>query len=236
MLLIILLMSILFILIGQFVDLNNIGVLLKGSKQASQSSVFLQKQQSFLRVFRQFHTLLGLSFGALGIFSHFTFGWSVTLNMVVLTPIIAYLFFFYRYEAFFYPRVQRSNRMMMLLLGSVLLLGGWLAFTTWGNNHLEIGEEGIRLRGPRGYEIYYDQIAHVDTVYELPIISQKYLASSETTIPTLEGQMIQVVINPSVRPYLSIKLKNGKAIYYSSRFQSSNELLTDLKQQLSQKK
>ena len=232
MLLIILLMSTFFILMGQVVHARNIGLLLKGNNDPSDSVVFRQKKESFLKVFRTFHVLLGVSFGILGLISHFNFGWRITLNIVVLAPLFAYIFFFYRYEHFFYPKMQRSNRLMILLIGGVFLMGGWLAFTAWGNNHLEIRRDHVLLRGFRGLTISYDQIAKVDTVYELPAINQKYLAHSLNTVPTIDGQMIHVVINPQVRPYLAIKLKNGKTIYYSSRFQSSAHLLIDMEQQL----
>lgn len=77
---------------------------------------------AYIRLYRDFHIVLGTSFLVLGLVFAYFAGNHVTMMFVVIYPIAAYMYFIWRSNTFYKDASSSTNKVALWILGITLLL------------------------------------------------------------------------------------------------------------------
>lgn len=238
-------MSALFVGLSWLVTEKNAKYLLAGYNTMSEADRAHFDLKSYLRFFRRFHLILGISFLLIGLCLHYFSRTSMTGTFISAYPILAYIYFIWkssRYQAqlsISSQSHQKWGKIGVYILGITLL--GIVVLTYYGykNDPLLITSQGIELKGMYGEQIPSTDIESIQLVDNLPSIRFKSNGFALGSIykgyfQTKEGERVKLMINNLQNEYLLILKKDGRKIFYSGRENTLPEQLDQIRNQLPQ--
>jgi len=214
-------LGIVFISLGFLINERNAASILSNmdKKSLEENKNFLLS--NFVLFFRQFHFVLGGSFIVFAIFFYLFWGEDALGMLLAFYPILAYLLFIVKAKRFY-----SGNEKMALNIAfwGLIITGisiGLLLFA--GNNKSDVifEETQFKITGMYGENISYLDIDSIQLVEMLPVIAFKTNGFALKTIKKgyfklKNGEKVKLILNSMAKPYLYIKLKSGRKIYFST--------------------
>lgn len=221
MLIIALILSLIFGGIGFIVTKSNAPYLLSGYNTMSAEEQQSVDIDSYLRFFKRFHLILGLSlFGGVCLLSLININWASVFMTVY--PLAAYLYFLIR-GASFYKSLSQKHKLVTYLVGGILVttIVGLLvfSFTDYKSSELTLHGQKLEITGSFGISLSRQQVYEQALVDQIPPISYKtngFAADNyaKGSFKTKDGRAVRLFVNKQLSPYLLIKSAQGD-IYYN---------------------
>jgi hypothetical protein len=225
----------LFFGLGWMITPKNAHWLLNGYKDLTEEEQAAFDLQGLLSFQKRFHLFFGAIFILVGAGLLFAFGEEVAITFVGLAPILAYLYFIVETRKFWPLRKQKQLKWVIYLLtGTFVLLS--LLFT-YGNDPAELqwDEKGLKWNGMYGEEFPREEIASLALVDSLPTIRFKtngYAVGNhyQGHFRTRNRQKIKLYVeNKAKGPFLLLKTKGNRSIYYNEEQRDMVLLFDSLK-------
>jgi hypothetical protein len=227
-------MGFLFVVIGLIVTKNNAQHLLAGYNTMNEDERKNFDIQSYITYFRKFHFFLGASFLLIGLPLYFI---SVDASGIFLGvyPIIAYIYFIATGSKYSKISAKRPHKIAVLVLFGCLVLVVVLFIYGYRETGLYVDETKIEFTGMYGETLDMSQVETIELVSSLPKIALKTNGFALGTISKgyfqmENGENVKLLLNSHTKPYILIKMRNGKKIYYSDKSNSTENHFQKLQQ------
>lgn len=234
-------LSLLLILIAFSVTEENAHYLLAGYNTLPPKEKKKLDLKSYLPFFRKFHLFLGGSLLVIGLLLMFLAGSNAAGIFMAVYPIAAYIYFIWKGQSFATGLSSKWSKVGAFMMGVVL--AGLLVLMYFGfkEDRLQVMNERLKIEGMYGESLAMEEIAEVALLNDLPEFSLRVngFALGNTYkgyFKTKEGEVVKLLLNSTEKPFLQIKPKTGKMIYYSSNVQAETALYEEIQQLKSQEK
>ncbi len=237
---VILALSILFTGIGFLINSTNADSLLAGYNTMSPEQRKNVNLTAYLRVFKKFHIFLGLSFLMLGLGLYFFADESVLIAFMTIYPILAYLvLIIYGFRFDKNPSGFRKIAGVLVLLVSLVLVI-YLMFEGNQEHDLMITEESVQVKGMYGEQIYFEDIATVKLLDQLPELTKKSNGFAMGSVrkgyfKTAGNEKVKLLLHGDQLPLIFIQKTDGTKVYYSSKSSNNRSLYQILEQKVKSK-
>lgn len=221
MLIIAFILSLIFGGIGFIITKSNTPHLLSGYNTMSAQEQQSVDIDSYLRFFKRFHLILGLSlFGGVCLLSLINNNWASVFMTVY--PLVAYFYFLIKGTSF-YQRLSGNSKVMTYLVGGILAttIAGLLvfSFTDYKSSELTLHGQKLEINGSFGISLSRQEVYQQELVDQLPPISYKtngFAAGdyAKGSFKTKDGRAVRLFVNKRLSPHLLIKSARGD-IYYN---------------------
>ncbi len=230
MIIVIIFLSVLFITLGFILSVKNAKYLLSGYNTMSKEDQEQVDIKNYIAFFRKFHFLLGLSLFFGGVAIYLLVGDIAAGVFIGTYPLLAYIFFGWASSRYFGNAGKKKNKIGVIILIGTLLLVITLFVIGMRGNKIEYNSDQIEIKGMYGEVIHRSDIASLQLVDELPVITLKTNGFSMGAIrkgkfKTADDEIVKLLINSNMGPFLLIVKTSGKKIYYASKGKSNQELL-----------
>ncbi|MEL6670591.1 MAG: DUF3784 domain-containing protein [Bacteroidota bacterium] len=232
-------LTIVFLIAAVFVMLafglteQNAPTLLAGYNQMTEEERAQVNLKGFLRFFKGFHLILGVSLGVFSWIAFKIFGETGVGLVLGFYPVLAYTFFIIRSKKYWQGSSPRNNALALGLL--VLVMVGLLGLFFVGNHEgkLDLQQEAITISGLYGVTIPYQRVKEIRMVEALPSLTMKTNGYSLGDVQkgffrTEEGQRIKLLINARQNPYILIIPDRGTHCYFSGRSIRNTDLIAHM--------
>jgi len=234
MLSIICLLPLIYIAIGFIITEKNAPTLMSGYNTLSPEEQAVYPLKESVRFFKQFHWVMGLFTLLAGISLWSLAYYELALNVVVLLPLVAYIYFMYR-QMRNAPKSQRG--LMKFGLGLLLLVTLWVGILfAYGTqpNTLELRSEVLIINGMYGVTLPKEYISTISLTDSLPAIRMKTNGFATAHVlkgyfRTKDGQILRLFLSNREAPMVHIQLLDGKDIYYQPADESADIMYEKLK-------
>lgn len=222
-------LSVLYILIGRILTVENAPYLLSGYNTMSAEDQKKVDLTAYVPYWSRFHLWLGLSHFILGSMLFYLWGEDAAGVFLGIYPILAYLWFMGRSRRLMPGVQERSMRMARYILIACALLVGGLMFVGQGSIPLEVSGDALRIGGMYGETLARATLSRVELVDTLPKIKWKThgFATGSTKkgyFRTRDGRSVKLMLYRAEAPYLLLTRSDGQQIYYASERQDSRLL------------
>lgn len=225
----------LFMALGYIVTPNNAKNILNGYRDLTPEEQVAFDLKGLLSFQKRFHLIFGLGFILVSSGLLYFFGEEIAINFVALAPILAYLYFIAETRKYWPQRRQKQLKWAMYLLTFTLVIISLLF--TFGQNpaQLQWDDHGLKWNGLYGEEFPKEEIASIQLVDTLPAIRMKtngYAVGDhyQGYFKTRKRQKVKLYIeNKTKGPFLLLKTKNQRSIYYNRENHDLALLLDSLK-------
>lgn len=225
-------LSLLFLAIGFIVTENNAKYLLSGYNTLSEEDRRRVDIKCYISYFRRFHIFLSGSF--------FIFGTMLTLInenagglFLGVYPILAYIYFIWTSTKYL-KAIEQSNKIGTVILVGALVLFGILVALGFKEDKLFFNSGSIEFKGSYGEVVTESEIQSIELVNDIPKITMKTHGFALGTInkgyfKTEEGEIVKLILNSDMKPYILLTKHNGKKIYFSAKEKSNEQLVSEIK-------
>ena len=225
-------LGILFIGLAYVLTPNNAPYLLSGYNEMNEAEKASFDLRAFLRFYKRFHLVLGLSLIVVGTLLHVLLNETAAGLFLMVYPISAYLYFGWRNMRF--GTVKTPQKVMLVVLAATLILVVGLLSTGIKEDSLTCTSEGIILSGWYGETIRWGDVASVELVANHPKLSYKKNGFALGNIRkgyfgTTQNQTVKLLLNADQKPLICIRLRTGQERYFSSKSRSNSVILDELK-------
>ncbi len=191
---------------------------------------------AYLRFFKRFHVFLGISLLISVLVLHFLIDKDAAGIVMVLYPLMAYLFFVVKSRRTA-TATKQQRRIAILPIGLmvvVIIAVTMLLRNGTEANPIKVTREELIIDGMYGEQIPRKSIKAVELVDELPKIALKTNGFAmgnhkKGKFKTKEGKIITLLVNTKNKPYLKLKT-DTREIYISSGEVSASDLYQKLKE------
>jgi len=213
-------LSVLYILIGRILTVENAPYLLSGYNTMSAEDQKKVDLTAYVPYWSRFHLWLGLSHFILGSLLFYLWGEDAAGVFLGIYPILAYLWFMGRSRRFMPGVQERSMRVARYVLIACALLVGGLMFVGQGSIPLEVSGDALRIGGMYGETLPRAALRRVQLVDTLPNIKRKThgFASGSAKkgyFRTRDGRNVKLLLYRAEAPYLLLSRSDGQQIYYA---------------------
>jgi len=233
-------LSLLFLLVGLILTESNAKYLLSGYNTLTEEERSKIDITSYIRFFRTFHIYFSLSFLVLGLLIYYVIGESMSSLYIGVYPIIAYAIFIWNSSKFYAHISSRGLKISLGLLLAALAFVLYIFSSGMTENKMIIGDTYLEISGTYGEKIKMENIERISLVDALPEIFIKkngFSAGSikKGTFKTKERETIKLIVNAQSDKYLLILKRNGDKLYFSSKSESVERLLNQLRRKFPNK-
>ena len=226
MMLVILLLSFLFFIIGFILNESNAKYLLSGYNTMSVEEQSNFNLKSYLNFFKKFHIFLGISFLIGGCVLKYLVSENATGIFLGIYPIVAYLFLIIRSNKYSIGQYKKTNRILLFTLFGVI----FLLFLGFQEDRLLIDGDQIVIEGFYGERLQFKDIDTVllcNTKPEIAFKSNGFALGEikKGYFKTKSGEEIKLILNSSQSPMILIVKKSGQKIIYSTKNESNINLM-----------
>lgn len=230
MMIVIILLSLLFFFIGFILNQSNAKYLLSGYNTLSKEEQANFDIKSYLNLFKKFHIFLGISYLIGGFVLKYFFSENATGVFLGIYPIVAYLFFMFRFNKYSIGQSKKTNRIGIVILVFTLFGVIFLLFLGFHEDRLFIKRDKIIIEGFYGEQLKIEdidsvllcnikpEIAYKSNGFDLGEIKKGYFK-------TKSGEEIKLILNSSQMPMILIVKKSGQKIIYSTKNESNINLM-----------
>jgi hypothetical protein len=235
MVIIVCVLSLIFIAIGFVITPNNARYLLSGYNTMSEEERAKIDIVTYLRFFKRFHIFLGMSLLVVVLGLHFWIDEDAAGVVLVMYPLLAYLFFAVKSSRGMVGRKQRKTVFLPVVLMIVVIIGVTMLLRNGTEaNPIELSSEELIIEGMYGERIPRKSIKTVELVDELPKITLRTNgfamgSHKKGKFKTKEGKIVTLLINTKNKPYLKLKTEK-REIYINSGDISARELYQKIKE------
>ena len=224
-------MSLLFIVIGFIVTENNAKYLLAGYNTMSNEERKKVDIKAYIGYFKKFHLFLGTSFFLIGMLLIYSGYENETSIFIVAYPLLAYIYFIATSTKYFNAK---KNKIGALLLGIGLIFIVVMFMRDFKETKLILNSNSIEFKGGYGEIVPFEKIKSIQLVNEKPKIVLRTNGFSAGTIKkgfykTDKGEVVKLILNADIKPYILITKLNDKKVYYSSKEESNEKLFDKIK-------
>lgn len=224
--------SLMFILIAFIVRESNAKYILSGYNTMSNEEKENFDLKSYIGYYRRFHIFLGVSFFIIG-FSLLQLVGENSLGIFMGSyPIIAYIFFLISSSRYSNKKGKKKTTIAVGILALTLVF--ILALFNYGHRETKIiiTDEQIEFSGHYGEIINLKDIDTMYLAHSKPELKYRIngFASGDTKkgyFRTSESEKVKLILNSSNKPYIYIKTKEGREVYYSSGEKDNAEIFED---------
>jgi hypothetical protein len=229
--------SLLFVAIGFIVTENNAKYLLSGYNTMSDEARNGVDIKSYIQYFRKFHIALGATCLAMGGGLTFLVGENAGGIFLGVYPILGYLFFVATSSKYSKGAGIKGNVVGIVILSAGLLFVIGLFTYGFKENEIAYDSERIVITGMYGETLVKSDVRSIELVSTLPEITFRTNGFALGTInkgyfKTNDGEIVKLILNSDRKPLILLRATNGNKIYYSSKNQSNEHLMTQLKREL----
>lgn len=226
-------LSLLFLLLAMILNFENAPHILSGYHSQAATERSEEELRKFIPFFRRFHLTLSLTLGCIGIGLYYLVGSNAAGMFLGVYPLLAYIYFLWRWRKSYFARKGKTLRIGIGILATMLLLVSTMLYRSMQPNDVTFTESEIHITGSYGLSVEYAQIAAVEIVEELPPIRRKrhgynmgHIMKGE--FRTQDHQNIKIIADTHYKPFVLIKLNNGRHIYLSTASSSAFEIRKEL--------
>lgn len=225
-------MSLLFIVIGFIVTENNAKYLLAGYNTMSNEERKKVDIKAYIGYFKKFHLFLGASFFLIGILLIYSGLENETSIFIVAYPLLAYIYFIATSTKYFNAK---KNKIGALLLGIGLIFIVVIFMRDFKETKLILNSNSIEFKGGYGEIIPLDSIKNIELANNKLKIVRRITGFSAGTIKkgfykTDKGEVVKLILNADIKPYILITKLNDKKVYYSSKEESNEKLFARIEE------
>lgn len=230
MMLVILLLSFLFFILGFILNESNAKYLLSGYNTMSVEEQSNFNLKSYLNFFKKFHIFLGISFLIGGCVLKYLVSENATGIFLGIYPIVAYLFLIIRSNKYSIGQYKKTNRIGIVILLFTLFGVIFLLFLGFQEDRLLIDGDQIVIEGFYGERLQFKDIDTVllfNTKPEIAFKSNGFALGEikKGYFKTKSGEEIKLILNSSQSPMILIVKKSGQKIIYSTKNESNINLM-----------
>ncbi len=230
MMIVILLLSILFFIIGFILNQSNAKYLLSGYNTMSVEEQSNFDLKSYLKFFKKFHIFLGISFLIGGYVFKYFVSENATGIFLGIYPIVAYLFLIIRSNKYSIGQSKKTNRIGIVILLFTLFGVIFLLFLGFQEDRLLIDGDQIVIEGFYGEHLQFKDIDTVllcNTKLEIAFKSNGFALGEikKGYFKTKSGEEIKLILNSSQTPMILIIKKSGQKIIYSTKNENNINLM-----------
>ncbi|MGB5243180.1 MAG: DUF3784 domain-containing protein [Lutimonas sp.] len=233
-------LSLLFTGIGFLINSANADFLLAGYNTMSPEQRKNVDLPAYLKVFKKFHIFLGLSFLVLGLGLYFFAEETVLIAFITIYPILAYLvLIIYGFRFDKNPSgFKRIASVLVILVSLGLVI--YLMFEGNQEHDLIITADSVQVKGMYGEQIYFDDIAAVKLLDQLPEISKKSNGFAMGSVrkgyfKTAGNEKVKLLLHGDQLPLIFIQKTDGNKFYFSSKSSDNRSLYQILEKQVKPK-
>lgn len=224
-------MSLLFIAIGFIVTENNAKYLLAGYNTMNDEEQKKVDLKTYITYFRKFHVFLGFSFFAIGMLVTYFIDENVTSIFIAVYPILAYTYFITTSAKYF---STKKNKIGAFILAVVVIFIVVMFIRDYKETKLILNSNSIEFQGNYGEIVPFSTIKSIQLVQEKPKIIKRTNGFSAGTIKkgyykTDKGEVVKLILNAEIKPYILITKSDGKKIYYAAKEESNEKLFEQIK-------
>lgn len=230
-------LSILFLLLAMILNFENAPHILSGYHSQAASERSEEELRRFIPFFRRFHFALGLTLGCIGIGLYYLIGSNAAGVFIGIYPLLAYIYFLWRWRKSYFARKGKTLRIGIGILVAMLLLVSAMLYRSMQPNEVTFAESEMCISGSYGLSVAYADIAAVEITDELPPIRRKRHGYNMSNIMkgefrTQDHQNIKIIADTDFRPFVLIKLNNGRHIYFSTPLSNASDIEAQLKDRI----
>lgn len=230
--------SLLFIAIGFIVTKSNAKYLLAGYNTMSEEERKKVDIKAYIPYFRKFHVFLGISFFAFGTLLTYFINENATGIFLGTYPILAYIYFIVTSAKYFNGSIySRKNKTGIFILAGALIFVIVILGLGLKENQLIFNSKSIEFEGSYGEVVLQTQIKSIELVNDKPKITLRTNGFALGSVKkgyfkTDKGETVKLILNADNKPYILLTKSDGKKIYYSSKEESNEKLLQQIKKTL----
>lgn len=232
-------LGLLFIGIGYLVKENNAKYVLSGYNSLSAEEQKKVDIKLYIAYFKKFHFFLGVSLLILGLLLLYIFDTNVAGIFMGIYPILGYIYFIWtsqEYYADIRGTKSKTTLGVIVLVITVLFVSG--IFLKGNQEDLVfIEKDKLIIEGFYGEEIPISEIENIVLVDTLPHITSRKNGYSSGDVrkgyfQTGFRKRVKLILNSNEKPYLFIRTKGNRNIYYSLREEKNKELFEKINKEI----
>ncbi len=230
-------MSLLFVAIGFMVTEKNAKYLLSGYNTMNEEDRKKVDIKAYIPFFRNFHIFLGISFLVLGTFLTYFISENAGGIFLAVYPLIAYSYFIGTSSKYSKGLSKNGNKIgVVILIGTLLFVIGLLGYG-FKENKITFDSESVSFQGSYEETLIEAEIQSIELVSQLPEITLKTNGFALGTINkgyfrTKGGEIVKLILNSDNKPVILFTKADGKKIYYSAKYKSSEQILDEMRETL----
>lgn len=230
-------MSLFFIAIGFIVTENNAKYLLSGYNTMKEEDRQKFDIKNYILYFRKFHLFLGISFLVLGLLITYFINEEVGGIFLGVYPILAYCYFAWSSRKFYANVNSKGNKLGIYILIAALIFVMGMMYAGIKEDKLIVHPQAIEFTGSYPETLNQSEIKSIALVKELPHIVRKTNGFAVGKIrkgffKTDQDEVVKLIINEDKGSYILFTKTNGKKVYFSSKEESNDSILNEIKENL----
>lgn len=231
-------LSLLFVAIGFIVTESNAKYLLAGYNTMSEEERKKVDIKAYIPYFRKFHVFLGVSFFVIGTLLTYFINENATGIFLGGYPILAYIYFIVTSTKYFNGGIYSGkNKTGIFILTGALIFVIIILGLGLKENKLIMHNNSIEFEGSYGEIVPRTEIKSIELVNDKPKITLKTNGFALGSVKkgyfkTDKGETVKLILNADNKPYILLTKSDGNKIYYSSKEESNEKLLQQIKKTL----
>lgn len=212
---------------------KNAPVLLSGYNTMSKEEQANYPLGDFLKLYKRFHLVLGLSMIVLGIALRAVWGDNAMGLVLALYPLLGYLYFMFRVQQL---APQQNSSGMKIGVGVLIFTTLLVMVMLWmGFKPIEVvlQEDHLALKGMYGKTIPLSEVVAVSIEDHLPEIQYKTNGYAMGKIAkgyfkTVDGEKVRLLVDEESERYVCITSKDGIRTFLGQTHSQADELYAQL--------
>lgn len=234
---VLILLAIIILGLGYILNEKNAKTLLSGYNTMSEEERKKVDIKSYIRLFKQFHYFLGVSFLIIGLLLHYLVGENASGVFLAVYPILAYIYLIWEGRKYYKGKSRKSQKLAIYVLAGTLVFVIALLALGFKEDPLILENQTAHFKGIYGEDLKQSEIASVELVTQLPKIRLKTngFALGEINkgyFRTADGETVKLLLNAKNKPYIFLTKSNGKKLYFSAKEKSNKEIVEEMKKEL----